>query len=151
MSALLPLETARTASAVLLLREDGAALFQLRDAKPGLRDEGCWGLPAGHSQPGESAEACARREMREETGYVCGELAWLASFHLAPERGCPPVTVTVFWGRYDQTKPLRCFEGQEVRFLERARAASYPIVDYLLGIWDIALRALRAEFVQRER
>ena len=144
MSVLLPPGMTQTASAVMLLRKDGAVLFQLRDAKPGLRDEGCWGLPAGQSKPGESAEACARREMWEETSYVCGELAWLASFHLAPERGCPPATVTVFWGRYDQTQPLRCFEGQEVRFLERERAASYPIVDYLLGIWDIALRALRA-------
>lgn len=129
---------------VLMLRDDGAALFQLRDEKPGLRGAGQWGLLAGARQPGEPPEACARRELQEETGYVCGDLDWLASFYLAHEPGHSHAEVTVFWTRYDGVQPLQCFEGQAIRFLERSRADAYPIVKYLPGIWDLGLIALHA-------
>lgn len=41
-------------------------------------------IPAGVVNPGESPEACARRELEEETGYVPGEMTSLGSFMLAP-------------------------------------------------------------------
>jgi ADP-ribose pyrophosphatase len=42
-------------------------------------------LPAGKlDEPGESPEACARREMEEETGYRCGELELLARILTSP-------------------------------------------------------------------
>lgn len=31
-----------------------------------------WTFPKGKAEDGESDEACARREVHEETGYVCG-------------------------------------------------------------------------------
>ena len=48
-------------SAVILLRDDGAALMQHRDDKPGLRNAGMWVPPGGHRDPGEEAVACAGR------------------------------------------------------------------------------------------
>lgn len=33
-----------------------------------------WELPAGKLDPGESVEACGRRELLEETGWLAGEL-----------------------------------------------------------------------------
>ena len=41
-------------------------------------------LPAGTLEPGEPPEACARREIREETGLAAGELHKLGEFFLAP-------------------------------------------------------------------
>ena len=41
-------------------------------------------LPAGTLEPGEPPEACARREIREETGLAAGELRKLGEFFLAP-------------------------------------------------------------------
>lgn len=41
-------------------------------------------LPAGTLDPGEAPEACARREVREETGMAAGRLESLGGFHLAP-------------------------------------------------------------------
>jgi ADP-ribose diphosphatase len=41
-------------------------------------------LPAGTVKIGESTEACARREIREETGYASGKLTKLGEFFLAP-------------------------------------------------------------------
>ena len=41
-------------------------------------------LPAGTLDEGESAESCARREIREETGFAAGNLTKLGEFYLAP-------------------------------------------------------------------
>lgn len=41
-------------------------------------------IPAGRLNPGESPEACARRELLEETGCSAGELTFLASMYTTP-------------------------------------------------------------------
>jgi ADP-ribose pyrophosphatase len=38
-------------------------------------------LPGGFVDPGESPEAAARREFKEETGYEAGSMHYLGSFH----------------------------------------------------------------------
>jgi len=41
-------------------------------------------LPAGTLDPGEPAETCAMREIREETGYAARKMIKLGEFFLAP-------------------------------------------------------------------
>jgi nudix-type nucleoside diphosphatase (YffH/AdpP family) len=41
-------------------------------------------IPAGTLEPGEEPEACARRELEEETGYRCNELRKILECFLAP-------------------------------------------------------------------
>ncbi len=41
-------------------------------------------IPAGTLEPGESPEACAQRELEEETGYRAGQMRKLFSQYLAP-------------------------------------------------------------------
>jgi ADP-ribose pyrophosphatase len=45
-------------------------LWQYRHAAGGY----IWEVPAGKLEPGEAPEACARRELEEETGYRAGRL-----------------------------------------------------------------------------
>src|SRR5690606_25580898 len=52
------------------------------------------GLPAGTLEPGETPEACARRELLEETGYRAGRLTELASYYTSP--GYTNERLTVF-------------------------------------------------------
>jgi ADP-ribose pyrophosphatase len=41
-------------------------------------------IPAGTREKGEDAEACARREVQEETGYAADRVERLAGFYSAP-------------------------------------------------------------------
>ena len=140
-----PAGATEVVAAVVLLREDGAALLQHRDDNPGLRDAGMWVPPGGHCEPGESIEACARREFLEETEYQCDELNWLDSFHFNQEDEWPALHLTVFWARYDGVQPARCLEGQALEFVERQLAPSYPMPPYHIDVWDLAITASSTE------
>ncbi|MEF3301891.1 NUDIX hydrolase [Paenibacillus sp. GYB003] len=41
-------------------------------------------IPAGKLEPGEPLEEAAKRELKEETGYVCDEVRPIASFYTSP-------------------------------------------------------------------
>ena len=72
----------KPAAGVLLERrsEDGepSVLLLLRAMDPG---RGAWDLPAGYLDPGESFEAAARREAREEAGIDVELLALSGVYH----------------------------------------------------------------------
>jgi 8-oxo-dGTP pyrophosphatase MutT (NUDIX family) len=127
-----------TVGGIVLLRADGAALLQHRDDKPGLPHAGLWVFPGGHCEPGESVEACARREFLEETAYLCDALDELQTIRELAVEGFPPIHLTVFWARYDGVQAVRCLEGQALAFIERAHAGRYPMPDYLIRLWDLA-------------
>ena len=124
---------------IVLLREDGAALLQHRDDKPGLPHAGLWVFPGGHCESGEVFDACARREFLEETGYRCGEIHALETLHNLSVEGFPAIQLTVFWSRYDGVQPVTCLEGQALAFIARRDADRHPMPDYLLRLWDVAL------------
>lgn len=130
-------------SAVILLQEDGAALFQHRDEKPGLRHAGLWAFPGGHGEPGEDRADCARREFLEETGVRLADLYWLAC---AEENagGGDTYPLHLYWSRYDGKQAIRCFEGQAIRFIGRRETDRFPIVPFLLTYWDLALDRMKS-------
>ena len=132
--------------AVILLREDGAALLQLRDCKAGLRNAGMWVPPGGHAEPDETIEMCARREFLEETDYNCSSLQWLTDMQDAVE-GWPPYQLTIFWDCYDGVQETCCNEGQSLEFKRREEANSYNIPLYLMNIWDMAIHAAKIKGV----
>ena len=134
--------------AVILLRHDGAALFQLRDRKAGLRHAGMWVPPGGHAEPNESVEICAKRELLEETDYDCGDLRWLTELDDHVE-GWPRYRLTVFWAIYDGVQSICCREGQALKFIRREEADAYDIPPYLIHIWDIALEAAKGKEVNK--
>jgi ADP-ribose pyrophosphatase YjhB (NUDIX family) len=128
-----------TASVVFVLRDDGSALLQHRDDKPGLRRAGMWVPPGGHCEGCESIADCARRELLEETGYAAGRLHWLATVEDDPGDGNAVITLHVFWTRYDGGQPVDCREGLALVFVPRPLADAYPIPEFLRELWDQAI------------
>lgn len=59
---------------VIVTDHDGRILLLHRS------DNGLWCLPGGMMEPGEAAEATARRELQEETGLVAGPLQLFGVF-----------------------------------------------------------------------
>ncbi len=55
-----------TVTCSLVVEREGKLLL-VQEADPEIY--GLWNQPAGHVEPGETFEACALREAREETGY----------------------------------------------------------------------------------
>ena len=122
----------------MLFREDGAVLLQHRDDKPDLRASGKWVPPGGHRELGETIEECARREFLEETGYFCGTLEHSSTVTVLNDfdEGWPTQVVTVFRGSYDGVQSIRCFEGQELRFISREDTVTREMPCYILTVWD---------------
>ena len=125
--------------AVALLREDDAALLQLRDDKPGLRAAGCWVFPGGHVEQGETMEAGAQREFLEETAYCCRTLVHLLTLQDVFYPGWPPYPLHFFLSTFDGKQGWECREGQELRFVERNEAKKISMPAYQICLWDIAI------------
>jgi len=66
----------RTDPVVIMLALDGERCLLGRQAR---WPEGMYSCLAGFVEPGETIEEAVRREIREESGVICGEVAYLAS------------------------------------------------------------------------
>jgi ADP-ribose diphosphatase len=68
--------------AIVPLLDDGKLVLirQFRLAAGGV----IWEIPAGHIEGDEDHEACARRELEEETGYRAGKVERLFEAYLSP-------------------------------------------------------------------
>lgn len=56
-----------------------------------------WEIPAGTLAPGEAPEACARRELREETGVAAARIERLTSIYTTP--GFTDEVIHLFWAQ----------------------------------------------------
>jgi len=105
-----PFDWPRVGVAVLV-RQDGKILVGLR--RSATHGDGVWQLPGGHLEWSEDVEACAAREVLEETGLdirVDGRGPWSADYF--PESGRHYVTVfilaTVIGGIPEVREPDKC-------------------------------------------
>ncbi len=69
-------------TAIVPLLNDDTVIMELQYRHP-VRDY-LFEIPAGTMDPGETALACAQRELEEETGYVAQEFVELGKVHILP-------------------------------------------------------------------
>jgi len=96
------------ASAVVPFVDEGTVLMlrQYRYAASGT----LWEIPAGKLDPGESPEACAERELEEETGFGAGRFERLGMIHTSP--GFTDETIHLF-AAYDLRPGTRALDPHE--------------------------------------
>ena len=70
------------AAVILPLLDDGRVIL-IRNVRLTV-GKALWELPAGTLEPGEPAEACAAREVEEETGYRARTITPLTEFFASP-------------------------------------------------------------------
>lgn len=83
------------AVAVLAQRPDGRFLFVRQFRKP--VEQPLLEVVAGNRDPNETPEACARRELTEETGHVAEKLEHMGFIYPSP--GYVDERIDVFWAR----------------------------------------------------
>jgi len=108
-------------SAIILVKKDGSVLAQHRDNIQGILEPDKWGIIGGGFEKGVDKDimSAAVRELHEETGYQINsaDLQFLSrdnyfiSENLEVER-------TVYWAWYDNNQEIKCYEGQEIRFIK---------------------------------
>ena len=88
--------------------------------------KGCWALPGGFLEMEEDLDACAARELQEETGLMGIELHQLYAFG-APHRDPRHRTISIaFWG-VDET-------NQQAVGSDDAAKAQWFVLDKLPGL-----------------
>jgi|SRR5579884_925497 len=81
-----------------------------------------WSLPKGKVERGEEDDACALREVEEETGLVCSLGPELATSSYVDRRGRPKIVR--YWAMVAVAGELRgCNEVDEARWIGLAEAA----------------------------
>jgi 8-oxo-dGTP diphosphatase len=110
-------ERDRQSAGIVLIRQDGAVLLQLRDTKEEVVFPDYWCLPGGKIEIGENPEQAARRELKEETGYEVGELRKLTQeTYFLPDG--EKITRFIFWAKYNGAQIIQCSKGQKMEFLK---------------------------------
>lgn len=69
-------------------------------------------LPAGMLDPGESPEACAQRELQEETGFKAGSLKSFGGFYSSP--GCMSEYIHLYLGKDLLDSPLKADDTDQI-------------------------------------
>ncbi|MBI3320385.1 MAG: NUDIX domain-containing protein [Candidatus Omnitrophica bacterium] len=91
-------------------------LMQLRDAKAGIVFPGCWGFFGGSMQKGETPEACARRESREELGLHLKRLHKLGISRIPEQGHCTAHSYYCAWGFDRSLEDVQLREGADLGF-----------------------------------
>lgn len=125
-------------ASMIVIRGD-AVLMVERSQAP---SRGLWSFPAGRREPGETAEANARRELLEETGLAVGELVQLGEFRPA---GAPPqFRLTVFAARAGAGNPHAGDDAAKAEFVRFPEVLDRQMTAGAVGWIARAIAALAA-------
>ena len=113
----------------------GVGVFVKRKGKilvgkrKGSHGAGTWALPGGHLEPGESFEACCKREVLEETGLIINNISPVVFTNdIFRDEGLHYITL-FFEGEYQSGEAIVAephLRGVAVGLFERHSSARFP-------------------------
>jgi 8-oxo-dGTP pyrophosphatase MutT (NUDIX family) len=104
----------------MVVRHDGDGELRVAIVHRPLRED--WSFPKGKLEPGESSEACARREVREETGLECRIGTFVGHTEYRDRKDRPKVVA--YWVMEVEDGTFRANEEvDELRWVDFAEAA----------------------------
>jgi ADP-ribose pyrophosphatase len=104
----------------------GGRICLIRNWRPALEKE-IVELPAGTLEKGEAPEACARRELIEETGYEAGAMVKLGSFYTSP--GLSDERMTAFVATGLRHVGQRLEEDEHLTVLPVATSQAFAMIE----------------------
>jgi len=115
----------------------GGDVLLLRHRDTSDRFPGRWNGIGGHVEPGECIAACARREVREETGLDVDDLRLRGVVHETGLLGHAHV-LFVFSG-HARSRDARALEGHALQWQSLARVRELPLVPDVAPLLERAL------------
>ncbi len=119
---------------IVLLRGDHVLLVK-RGRPPAI---GAWSLPGGGQELGETAEACARRELLEETGCTAGPLTLIAHVDSIHRDASGQIeyhyTILDFAGRYESGEPRAGDDVTDLAWVTTSQFADFALWDQAQNI-----------------
>ena len=134
---------ARWCAAALLATPDGRYLMQLRDAKPEILLPDHWALFGGSLDPGESAAAALRRELREELRFEARQVEAFTELIIDLPFDPPRRDRMSFFHVPIEERDVAAMvlgEGADMRLFRPADLAALPKV----APWDLAVVLMHA-------
>lgn len=120
----------------------GEEVLLIRRAKP--PGAGQWSLPGGRQELGETAEAAARRELREETGLECGPLTLVAHADSITRDAAGRIeyhyTILDFAGRYRGGEAVPGDDASACVWAGPEALAGYGLWSEILRVIEVARR-----------
>ena len=107
-------------TAILVFNQAGHVLLQKRDNIPTIQEPGKWDVWGGHCEAGETPEACAIRELREELGI---EIADPRALKFLMARAVDGRKEFVFTYLFEADGTPRVYEGERAEWFAPEDAA----------------------------
>lgn len=130
------------------LRRDGQTLMLHRNRKENDMHLGKWNGLGGKLQPGETPEECARREIREESGFEVGLLRYKGFIVFPAFDGIEDWYVFVFTAEEITGEMIDSPEGQ-LAWIEEDKVFDLPLWDgdYIFMKWLQKPELFSARFI----